>query len=133
MVSLKSKVVTIDNSSVLNLRCIGINRYVLGSIGSCFLGVICLFRSGSSWKLGQKVALLLVRTCKPSCSASGIRLRFGENGVVLIQGLIPNKIAPLVSRLKGPLPYKLRLFGITKLFLLGAQSILVPFSHGYFI
>jgi ribosomal protein L14 len=124
MVSLKSKVVTIDNSSVLNLRCIGINRYVLGNVGSCFLGVICLFRSGSSWKLGQKVALLLVRTCKPIFNVSGIRLSFGENGVVLIQSMVPNKISPLVSRLKGPLPYKLRLFGIVKLFILGAQSIL---------
>jgi ribosomal protein L14 len=100
---------------------------VLGSVGSCFLGVICLFRSSSSWKIGQKVALLLVRRCKSICNVSGIRLRFSENGVVLIQSLAANKIAPLVSRLKGPLPYKLRLFGITKLFMLGAQSILASF------
>jgi ribosomal protein L14 len=125
MVRLKSKVVTVDNRSVLNLRCIGINRYILGNIGSCFLGVVCLFRSGSIWKLGQKVALLLVRTCKPVCCVSGIRLRFGENGVVLIQRISPNKVSPLMSRLKGPLPYKLRLLGFTKLFVLGAQSILI--------
>jgi ribosomal protein L14 len=123
MISLKSKVVTVDNSSILNLRCIGLNRYVLGNVGSCFLGVVCLFRSGRSWKLGQKVALLLVRTCKPVCCSSGIRLCFAENGVVLIQRIALNKISPLVSRLKGPLPYKLRLLGITKLFILGAQSI----------
>jgi ribosomal protein L14 len=129
MVSLKSKVVTVDNSSVLSLRCIGINRYTLGTVGSCFLGVVCLFRVGSVWKLGQKVALLLVRTCKQICCVSGIQLSFNENGVILIQGITLNVVAPLVTRLKGPLPYKLRLFGITKLFILGASSLLVLFKY----
>lgn len=123
MVSLKSKVFTVDNRSILRLRCIGLNRYVIGNIGSCFLGVVCLFRAGSSWKLGQKVALLLVRTCKPIIYGSGIQVGFSENGVVLIQKIASNKVAPFVTRFKGPLPYKLRILGITKLFILGALSL----------
>ena len=123
MVGLKSKVVTVDNSSVLSLCCIGLNQYMKGNVGSCFLGVVRLFRSGRIWKLGEKIALLLVRSRSSISSFSGIRLRFNENGVVLIQRMVSNKVAPLVSRLKGPLPYKLRLLGITKLFILGAQSI----------
>jgi ribosomal protein L14 len=123
MISLKSKIVTVDNRSILALRCIGISKYVLGNVGSCFLGVVCLFRTGGIWKLGQKVALLLVRTCKLICCFSGIRFKFRENGVVLIQNISANKISPLITRLKGPLPYKLRLFGLTKLFILGAQSV----------
>jgi ribosomal protein L14 len=123
MVGLKSKVVAVDNSSVLRLRCIGLNNSVWGRVGSFFLGVVRLFRTGGAWKLGQKVALLLVRRKKLVSFYSGILFKFRENGVILIQKIGITHIAPLITRLKGPLPYKLRMLGLSKLFMLGARAL----------
>lgn len=121
MVEVRSVLSVADMSGVLQVRCVGVSkrsRRGTAVVGDKLLVSVQKY-NGRLWKRGQKVRALLVRSRKGTKTPSGIRVSFDRNDVVLLR----DKGRPLRSRLKGPLPYMLRLKGHGKLFALGGRPV----------
>lgn len=121
MVEVRSVLSVADMSGVLQVRCVGVakrSRRATAVVGDMLLVRIQKY-NGNLWKRGQKVRALLVQSRKGVKRASGIRVSFENNSVVLMR----EKGRPLRRRLKGPLPHVLRLKGHGKIFALGGRPV----------
>jgi large subunit ribosomal protein L14 len=100
MVQQRSRIKVGDNSGVRERRCIAVYKKGrgtgsgLGQLGKVVRGIVTKYRKGTQWKRGAIVKGVLVISSKERNRASGIWVRMGNPGVVLVN----KKLEPTANR-----------------------------------
>lgn len=122
MIRTKTSMNVGDNSGGVVAECIRVlGKSDLASVGS----VIVVTVKRTKWKKKTKVKNhgvyygLVIRSKNGIHRFNGVRLRFKENSIVLLD----KKLNPLFNRIFGPVPYELRKTKFVKLLLMGSNVI----------
>lgn len=112
MISQGSVVNVIDNTGVREVRVIQVyNQSRFGKVGAKRIGAVIKVRPDSQFKKGDLVQGRLVGTKVGVNRKSGVRVRFHQNNIVLIN----KKGEPLATRILNPVPMDLRKRGHLKI------------------
>jgi ribosomal protein L14 len=106
MVQLRSKLTVLDNTGVKQARVIQVlrTRRRHGVIGDQVVAVVVKANSESPMKKGDVVRGYLATSIYGRQRATGIRVNFDVNGLILVN----KKQEPLATRVRAPLPAELR-------------------------
>jgi ribosomal protein L14 len=100
MVQQRSRIKVGDNSGVRQRRCIAVQKKGrgtgsgVGQLGKVVRGIVTKYRKGTSWKRGTRVKGVLVISSKERQRPSGMWVRMGNPGVVLVN----KKLEPMANR-----------------------------------
>lgn len=122
MVQHSTQLTTLDNSGAKIIECINVlqrhpkNRGIIGQ----YL-VVTVKKKGLTTKLqkGQVLKGLIVNTKFNILRHNGIKLKFNQNNAILLN----EQLAPLATRVTGPLPRELRTKKIMKLLTMAKRII----------
>ena len=100
MVQQRSRRKVGDNSGVRERRCIQVQKNGIGGgggagqVGKVVRGSVTKYRIGTKWKRGTRVKGVVVMMTKERRRKSGMWVRMGTNGVVLVN----KKYEPVANR-----------------------------------
>jgi large subunit ribosomal protein L14 len=113
-----------DNSGALELLCfhlVGGTRKKKACIGDLIKCSVKKAIPGGLVKKGQVVTAVIVRTRKELGRVDGSYVRFGDNAAVIVKSV--DDVAPLGTRVFGPVARELRTGGFTKIISLAPEVL----------
>ena len=113
-----------DNSGALEVSCfhlIGGTGKRSGRVGDLMKCSVKKAIPGGLVKKGEIVTAVIVRTRKEFRRADGSYIRFGDNAAVIIKAL--DDLAPLGSRVFGPVARELRVGGFARIISLAPEVL----------
>lgn len=121
MVQLRTKLTVLDNSGVKIARRIQVMGVVKrpGHVGRRVVASVQKATPESPMKKGSMVRGYMATTVYGVSRKNGMKVRFPENGVVLVN----KKLEPVASRVTTPMPSDLRFRGRSKRLTLGSTVI----------
>jgi len=121
MIQAETRLKVADNSGANELLCIrvlGSNRHY-GSVGDIIIGVVKVATPNLPVKKSDIVRAVIVRTKQSIVRKDGTRVRFDDNGVVVLN----KEDNPIGTRIFGPVARELKEKSFTKLISLATEVL----------
>jgi large subunit ribosomal protein L14 len=122
MIQAESLLQVVDNSGARKLLCIkvlGGSKRRYASVGDMIVGTVKVAVPHGEISRGEVVRAVVVRTKYAIHREDGTILRFGDNGVVIID----EKQEPVATRICGPIAGDIRDKGFTKIISLAPEVL----------
>ncbi|MDA3792867.1 MAG: 50S ribosomal protein L14 [Elusimicrobia bacterium] len=122
MIQAESLLQVVDNSGARKLLCIkvlGGSKRRYASVGDMIVGTVKVAVPHGEISRGEVVRAVVVRTKYAIHRDDGTILRFGDNGVVIID----EKQEPVATRIFGPIAGEIRDKGFTKIISLAPEVL----------